>query len=156
MKASCTGCSFPSCAMPSIVSTCRPSQAIASVMHEYAVRPSMRTVHAPQSPSLQTFFVPVSPSESRSVSSRERCGGTWTEVILPLTERERSTAFGPRNEAIASDGTVQPESSEEGLCPDERGRHRAQARRRSDGCEADGEEPRRGENAVAIQKVGIV
>ena len=34
-----------------------------------------------------------------------RSGGTWTETVLRLTERVRSTAFGPLNEAIASDGT---------------------------------------------------
>src|SRR6267142_4463340 len=88
-----------------MVSIFRPSHAIASVRHEYTGRSSTSTVHAPQSPSLQTFFVPVSPSVSRSVSSSERSGGTWTETVLRLTERERSTAFGPLNEAIAFDGT---------------------------------------------------
>ncbi len=105
MNASCTGWSLPFWEMPSMVSMARPSQAIASVMQEYTGRPSSRTVHAPQSPSLQTFFVPVSPSVSRRVSSSERRGGTWTDVVLPLTERERSTASGPLNEVNAFDGT---------------------------------------------------
>src|SRR6185503_11311042 len=55
------------------------------------------TVHAPQSPSLHTFFAPVRPSDSRRVSRRLRCGGTWTETSRPFTLRERPVAPGPRN-----------------------------------------------------------
>src|SRR6266853_1423815 len=49
-NASCTGCSPPSAARPSIVVTSRPSQVTASVRHASTRLPSTRTVHAPQQP----------------------------------------------------------------------------------------------------------
>ena len=54
---------------PSIVVTSRAPTAWVSVMHESAGVPSRRTVHAPQWPSPQAIFVPVSPRSSRSVSA---------------------------------------------------------------------------------------
>ena len=54
---------------PSIVVTSRLPTVWASVMHESAGVPSSRTVHAPQCPSPQAIFVPVSPRSSRSVSA---------------------------------------------------------------------------------------
>src|SRR5581483_4714177 len=102
MNACCTGCSVPFDEMPSIVSTARPSQATARVMHEYTGRPSTSTVQAPQSPSLQTFFVPVRPRESRRVSRSERSGPTRTDTFRPFTSSATSMASGPRNRGMRS------------------------------------------------------
>src|SRR6266571_2470172 len=54
---------------PSIVVT-SPCTECASVMQESTGTPSTCTVHAPQWPSLQAIFVPVSPTTSRSACAR--------------------------------------------------------------------------------------
>src|SRR5215213_5938840 len=53
-------------------------------MHESVGTPSTRTVQAPQCPSLQAIFVPVSPSSSRSVSASDVPTGTSTSKRPPL------------------------------------------------------------------------
>src|SRR3954451_6288067 len=77
----------PSCASPSTVVTCDPSAETASTMQLFTALPSSRTVHAPHSPVSQPTFVPVSPSWSRSVSTRSSLGETSTDTSVPLTLR---------------------------------------------------------------------
>src|ERR1039458_7400496 len=67
---SCNGCSLPSCANPSTVTTSRPSICGARTRQEFTGSPSSRTVHAPHSPISQPHFVPSRPSWSRRRSSR--------------------------------------------------------------------------------------
>src|SRR4029077_17850194 len=64
-NASTRGCSRN----PSIVVT-SPSTVWASVMHDSLGTPSIWMVQAPQCPSLQAIFVPVSPSCSRKTCAR--------------------------------------------------------------------------------------
>src|SRR3954469_4501620 len=71
---------------PSIVVTSRSPTVWTSVMHESTGTPSSCTVHAPQWPSPQAIFVPVSPRSSRSVSARELpTDGSGTRYRSPLT-----------------------------------------------------------------------
>ena len=70
MNASCTGCSRPSSARPSMVVTRRLSHCAASIRHDSTRLPSSKIVQAPHAPWSQPFLVPVSPRWSRSASSR--------------------------------------------------------------------------------------
>ena len=58
----CSGVSSPLCASPSTVVTDFPSMVEASSRQLFNGSPSISTVHAPQSPVLQPFLVPVSRS----------------------------------------------------------------------------------------------
>ena len=46
-KPFCSGCSWPSGARPSIVVIVEPSACTAKIVHDFALRPSTRTVQAP-------------------------------------------------------------------------------------------------------------
>ena len=63
------------------------------------------TVHAPHVPSSHTRLLPVSPSDSRSVSRRVRRGGTHADTALPFTVSAMSIGPGPRSAAPFTEGT---------------------------------------------------
>src|SRR3954468_21744364 len=73
-------------------------------MHESVGTPSTRTVHAPQCPSLQAIFVPVSPSSSRSVSASDVPTGTSMSKRPPLIVR-----LGNRSHRLDVGEVDQPE-----------------------------------------------
>lgn len=82
-----TGCSLPSCSSPSMVVTCLPAAAEADVMQDWDASPSISTVHAPQLPSPQPYFVPVRPSSLRSTLRRLRSRSTCRLCRFPFTVR---------------------------------------------------------------------
>src|SRR3954453_20813579 len=82
---------------PSIVVTSRSPTVWTSVMHESTGTPSSCTVQAPQWPSAQAIFVPVSPSSSRRVSASVVPTGTSTRWAPPLT---RSSTTGPPGQDV--------------------------------------------------------
>ena len=84
MKASCNGCSLPSCAKPSIVKTERPRTSKASVVHALTGRPSTNRVQAPQTSTSQDRFAPVSPNWSRTTSRSNSCGSTSISCNRPF------------------------------------------------------------------------
>ena len=55
--------------------------------------PSTSTVHVPHAPSLQPFLVPVSPTSSRSQSSRVVRGWTTACTARPLTRTVMSMSW---------------------------------------------------------------
>src|ERR1035441_5429157 len=81
---SCNGCSLPSCANPSTVTTWCPLTCGARTRQEFTGSPSSRTVHAPHSPISQPHFVPSRPSWSRSRSSSVRLAGGVRVCERPL------------------------------------------------------------------------
>ena len=92
-NACCTGWSCPPCASPSIVVTFRPRASRANVMQLATTSPSSQTVQAEQAPRSQPIFVPVSPSASRSTSTRVVAGSADAHG-RPLTESVNSPALG--------------------------------------------------------------
>src|SRR5262249_61395827 len=68
-----------------MVVTSAPFSACTSVMHESVGLPSTRTVQAPQCPSPQATFVPVSESSSRSASASVVPTGLRTSYTWSLT-----------------------------------------------------------------------
>src|SRR5215469_2125784 len=102
MNASCTGCRPPPASpapfldKPSIVVTSRPSHCAASVRHDSTRLPPASTVHAPHAPWSHPFFVPVSPSRSRSASSNVTRLSSRSRRALPLTCSVTSTSVEAR------------------------------------------------------------
>src|SRR5437763_3771022 len=86
-KAPTSGCSR----RPSIVVTSRSPTVCASVMHDRTGIPSRSTVHAPQWPSPQATFVPVSPRSSRSTAASDRSTGGSTRWTSPLIVSSSTT-----------------------------------------------------------------
>ena len=78
-------------ASPSTVVTSRPSALAASTMQAFTRAPSSRTVHAPHSPRLQPFLVPVSPRCSRNRSSRLVRASKSRACPVPLTRKPMAT-----------------------------------------------------------------
>src|ERR1051325_1947939 len=95
-KACCTGCSASPFASPSTVRICLPCTSIASVEHEYTVRPSTIIVHAPHVPRSHTRLVPVRSARLRSASSSVTRGSMRRSRRLPLTVSATGTSPGPR------------------------------------------------------------
>src|SRR5687768_10374469 len=83
-NACCSGWSWPVWAMPSTVVMFLPCASTPRTRQELTMRPSMRTVQAPQLPSLQPSLAPVRFNTSRSVSSRLWRGSTRNSVSSPL------------------------------------------------------------------------
>ena len=69
---------------PSIVVTGRPSAAPTGTRHETTGAPSRSTAHAPQAPSPQPSFAPVSARSSRNTARRRRVGATSSTCVSPL------------------------------------------------------------------------
>src|SRR5438105_2238338 len=94
MNACCTGCSSPSRARPSIVVIDPPETAPTVAMHDRSGWPSTITVHAPQRPSPQPYFVPVRPTSKRMKLSRFREGSLascasplmWIVVMIAMPD----------------------------------------------------------------------
>ena len=81
-------------ALPGVqaVLTVQPSACTASVRQERAERPSIRTVHAPQTPCSQPRCVPVRPSSCRRKSARVMRTGTERRCSRPFTVKLMSSA----------------------------------------------------------------
>src|SRR5438067_2214448 len=62
-------------------------------MQAFTRFPSIKTVQAPQAPSLQPFFVPVMCNRSRSKSSRDTRASWVSDMRLPLITRWVTTFF---------------------------------------------------------------
>src|SRR5207248_1072463 len=90
------GCNSPSAASPSIVVTALPSQRAASVRQERTRAPSTCTVHAPQEPRSQPFFVPLRRNSSRSASSNVVRGSMLSGWRRPFTSSVTSAISGVR------------------------------------------------------------
>src|SRR3954447_909196 len=80
-----TGCRASPSARPAAVTTSLPSWATARDRHESVRRPSSSTVQAPHCPWSQPFLGEVTPSRSRSASSREVRVSTLTVRSRPST-----------------------------------------------------------------------
>src|SRR5262245_31318869 len=89
-----TGSSRP---MPSdsAVLTSAPRASIASVVHEYTVRPLSMTVQAPHVPRSHTRLQPVTSRWLRSASRSVTRGSTLVVTFLPFTVSSTATAPGP-------------------------------------------------------------
>src|SRR5690606_8933788 len=81
----CIGCSSPFSASPSIVVTCAPSQAIASVVQLFTALPSIWTTQAPHWLVSQPTCVPVSRRFSRRNCTSNVRPSTSPETDLPFT-----------------------------------------------------------------------
>src|SRR5262249_33929225 len=81
---SCRGCSWPSLAMPSIVTISEPSAWTANMVHDLTARPFARTVHAPHILVSQPMWVPVRPAKSRIKCVSRSRGSTSFSNTLPL------------------------------------------------------------------------
>ena len=93
---------------PSIVVTSRPASRWASVMQASAGAPSTSTVQAPQWPSLQATFVPVSPISSRS-SLRERgpspaASSSWRSPLTTSSGTRERLDVGDVDQAACRGG----------------------------------------------------
>ena len=96
-NAACIGCRSPVRRQPfDRRRPSRPSHCAASVRHDTTRLPSSSTVHAPHAPWSQPFFVPVSPSWSRSASSSVTRASSSTSRGAPLTRRETASVGGWR------------------------------------------------------------
>src|SRR6266545_2235168 len=93
MNACCSGCSRPSCATPSIVSTAWPLTNTVGVRHALTGSPSSSTVHAPQTPIPQLSLVPVRSSVRRRVSRSRWWFGTSSSVSRPLSVNEMRVVY---------------------------------------------------------------
>src|SRR6266542_2505735 len=93
MNACCSGCSRPSCATPSIVSTAWPLTNTVGVRHALTGSPSSSTVHAPQTPIPQRSWVPVRSSVRRRVSRSRWWFGTSSSVSRPLSVNEMRVVY---------------------------------------------------------------
>src|SRR5262245_18995719 len=85
IKACCSGCSLPSFARPSMVSIFFPWQATARVKQELTTRPSIITLQAPQTPTLQPSLVTVRPMSSRRACRSNRLASSCRSYSSPLT-----------------------------------------------------------------------
>ena len=85
LNAFCTGCHSPSFARPWIVVTSLPSTWTARTLHAFALRPSMRTVQAPQFEVSHPIGVPTRPRSSRSQWTRRSRGSTSPWRWIPST-----------------------------------------------------------------------
>ena len=81
-NAFCNRDNSPFCARPSTVRMRRPSAFLAGIIHEFVGSPSTRMVHAPQSPSPQPSFVPVSPKRLRKTNNMVSCDSISTDTGL--------------------------------------------------------------------------
>src|SRR5262245_66512197 len=95
MNACCTGCNLPPSASPSTVRMRLSRHSPTVVIHDRVGLPSMRTVHAPHSPSPQPYLQPVSARSSRSTLNRLRSGSAATSRGEPLTRSWVFAAIGP-------------------------------------------------------------
>ena len=86
-NASCTGCSCPSFASPSIVVTSAPSASTASTLQDFTLVPSRWTVQAPQLLVSHPMTVPVFPRRSRRYCTSSIRGSTSSETDAPSTVR---------------------------------------------------------------------
>src|SRR5579864_5023835 len=94
LKPSCSGCSSLAVARPSTVPISCPSACTASMVQDFAGRPSTSTVHAPQLVVSHPMWVPVSPSPRRirwEQQPRLHLGG-----LLHAVDRERDPAYRDR------------------------------------------------------------
>src|SRR5215472_9877025 len=90
IQAACRMCTWPAGspsldASPSIVVTLLPATSDTGVEQERVAFPSTCTVHAPQSPAPQPYFVPVSSRVSRKTQSSGVSDATETFLSLPFT-----------------------------------------------------------------------
>src|SRR5262245_30442293 len=85
VKACCTGCSFPSFAMPSIVTMSALFACAASIVHDFTARPFMWIVQQPHCVVSHPMCVPVSPRSSRMTLTSSVRSSTWRECFTPLT-----------------------------------------------------------------------
>src|SRR5258707_10097664 len=68
-----------------MVVTREPATLTASVVHDFTATPSTSTRQAPHCEVSQPTWVPVSPSFSRSISTRRVRSSTSADAALPLT-----------------------------------------------------------------------
>jgi len=111
MKASCSGCSASPRASPSMVTTSCPATSRTATRHERTASPSTRTVQAPQVPSPQPYFVPVSPRSARRTQSSVRPPSTSSATGRPLRRKRMVslmavTSVGSSPAAIAPSARV--------------------------------------------------
>ena len=94
-NASCTGCSLPSGARPSMVTMRLPATLPTLVMHERVGTPSISTVHAAHCPSPQPYLVPVRSRSSRRTLRSVRSGSASMRRLEPLTSSSVILAIRP-------------------------------------------------------------
>src|SRR5262245_17806808 len=104
-----TGCNSPPVASPSIVRTFLPATSRTGVMHERTAWPSIKTVHAPHSPSPQPYFVPVNCKSSRSTSSSGLASSVIKDSSRPLTVIFSSRRIGSCSQLIVAGDGLYPE-----------------------------------------------
>ena len=73
-----------------MVVTFLPDTCETGVTQERVAAPATWTVHAPQRPAPQPYFVPLSCKESRNTQSSGVPGDTFTFFALPFTRSENS------------------------------------------------------------------
>src|SRR6516165_11269258 len=78
-----------------MVSTSRSSQATASIKHDRAGSPSIKTVQAPQTPCSQPRWVPVRFRRSRKKSANDERGGTSSATAAPLMRKRIAVTAAP-------------------------------------------------------------
>src|SRR5262245_65551798 len=88
-NASCTGCSSPSSASPSIVITSCPSACAASTRHAHTSTPSSSTEQDPHSPCSHAFFEPGTPSFSLNAKSSDSPSQQSASCSTPRSEERR-------------------------------------------------------------------
>src|SRR4051812_28654166 len=84
-KAACTACRVPPSARPSMVVTSCPLACTARTLHDFTLRPSRWTVHAPQLLVSQPITVPVLPRRSRRYCTSSMRGSMSSETVSPST-----------------------------------------------------------------------
>src|SRR6266478_3388918 len=84
IQASCTLCSAPSPASPSMVVICLPTASLTTMPHDRTATPSTWTVQAPHCAMPQPYLVPVRPAFSRKAHRSGVSGSTSTSKVLPL------------------------------------------------------------------------
>src|SRR6266536_5614642 len=91
-----------------MVVTAWPVTSAAGVTHARVGAPSTSTVHAPHAPTAHPYFAPVSPSSSRSTTSRLRSGAVGTPRVTPLMVNSMDSgirSLPPRGQLTEGPGT---------------------------------------------------
>src|SRR5579871_2337843 len=94
-NASWSGCSLPSCANPSMVPICLPTQSPTCVVQDRVGLPSILTVQAPHRPSPQPYLLPHRSRSSRKTLRRLRAGAASMRCLVPLTWSSVTDVMGP-------------------------------------------------------------
>ena len=93
-KASCTGCSLPSCARPSMVTTLRRRPGRRTCVQDLTALPSSSTVQAPQMRSFAADVGPGQPDDLAQVVNQQQARLDLVSPLLAIDRHRDQTLHG--------------------------------------------------------------